>query len=74
MAIVTLTTDFGTFDGYVAQMKGVLLSSGPADLRMIDLAHDIPAQDVMSAALLAEAAFPRFPPARSRRARRLRTG
>ncbi|MDD9946371.1 MAG: SAM-dependent chlorinase/fluorinase [Myxococcales bacterium] len=61
MAIVTLTTDFGTFDGYVAQMKGVLLSNGPADLRMIDLAHDIPAQDVMSAALLAEAAFPRFP-------------
>ena len=27
--IVTLLTDFGTVDGYVAEMKGVILSADP---------------------------------------------
>ncbi|GMU90975.1 MAG: hypothetical protein AMXMBFR4_00330 [Candidatus Hydrogenedentota bacterium] len=54
--IVTLTTDFGTRDSYVAVMKGVLLSACP-DLRIVDLTHDIAPQDVFGAAyFLAEAA------------------
>lgn len=59
--LVTLTTDFGTRDGYVAQMKGVLLSEGPPGLQLMDLSHDLARQDVMGAALFAEAAYGRFP-------------
>lgn len=59
--LVTLTTDFGTRDGYVAQMKAVLLSEGPPGLQVMDLSHDLARQDVMGAALFAEAAYGRFP-------------
>ena len=47
--IVTLTTDFGTLDGYVGAMKGVLLERFP-DAQVVDLTHDIPAQDVHAGA------------------------
>ena len=40
-ALVTLTSDFGTRDSYVAEMKGVLLSEGPSDLRLVDLGHEL---------------------------------
>lgn len=60
MATVTLTTDFGTRDGYVAQMKGVLLSRGPDALQLVDLSHEIAAQDVREAAFLLRHAVPRF--------------
>lgn len=58
--LVTLTTDFGTLDPYVAQMKGVLVSLVP-DVRIHDLSHAIPAGDVRAGALFVEAAVPRFP-------------
>ena len=38
--IVTLTTDFGARDSYVAQLKGVLLACCEA-VRVLDLAHEI---------------------------------
>jgi S-adenosylmethionine hydrolase len=59
--LITLTTDFGTADPYVAEMKGVLLAEGPADLRLVDLSHELPAFDVHAAALFLRAAVPRFP-------------
>ena len=59
--LVTLTTDFGTRDSYVAEMKGVLFSRGPVDLRVVDLSHEIGARDVRAGALLLRAAVPRFP-------------
>lgn len=49
MKIVTLLTDFGTADGYVAAMKGVILTASP-DAQIIDAAHDIPAHDVRAGA------------------------
>ena len=58
--IVTLTTDFGTRDGYVGAMKGAMLSAAPG-VRLIDLAHDLPAQGVVAAAMALRAACPRFP-------------
>jgi S-adenosylmethionine hydrolase len=58
--IITLTTDFGRRDPYVATMKGVLLSRCP-DARIVDLSHDIAPQDLIGAALFAEAAMPWFP-------------
>jgi S-adenosylmethionine hydrolase len=58
--LVTLTTDFGTADGYTAAVKGVLSSRAPA-ARILDLAHDISAHDVSEAAWLLLRAAPYFP-------------
>jgi len=58
---VTLTTDFGTRDPYVGALKGVLLTTTPG-LQLVDLTHDIPAQDILAGAyVLRNAAF-EFPP------------
>ena len=59
--IVTLTTDFGTRDPYVAQLKGVLLARCEG-LRIHDLTHEIAPQDVLEGALFLAAAVPAFPP------------
>ncbi|MEP6779978.1 MAG: SAM-dependent chlorinase/fluorinase, partial [Gemmatimonadaceae bacterium] len=47
---VTLLTDFGTADGYVAEMKGVLLSRA-SGVSIVDVSHEIPPQDVEAARL-----------------------
>jgi S-adenosylmethionine hydrolase len=58
---VTLTTDFGTRDPYVGALKGVLLTTTPG-LQLVDLTHDISAQDILAGAyVLRNAAF-EFPP------------
>ncbi|MCB9729943.1 MAG: SAM-dependent chlorinase/fluorinase [Deltaproteobacteria bacterium] len=59
--VLTLTTDFGTRDGYLGAMKGVMMSIG-RDLRLVDLAHGIPAQDIRAGAVALRAAAPLFPP------------
>lgn len=61
-ALITLTTDFGTRDAYVAAMKGVILSIAP-EARVIDITHDIAPQDVMEAAFVLGGAVPHFPEA-----------
>jgi S-adenosylmethionine hydrolase len=43
--IITLLTDFGTADGYVGEMKGVL-ASGAAGASLVDVAHDLAPHDV----------------------------
>jgi len=58
--IITLLTDFGTADGYVGEMKGVLLSRA-ADTAVVDIAHDIAAQDVDGARLTVARYWQRFP-------------
>ena len=60
MAVVTLTTDFGLRDPYVAEMKGVMLRLAP-DLRFVDISHDVASHDVVGAALVLEAAVSFFP-------------
>lgn len=47
--IITLTTDFGLQDHYVSAMKAVILGISP-EVRLIDVSHDIPAQDIMAGA------------------------
>lgn len=59
-SIVTLTSDFGTSDGYVGAMKGVILSRAP-DARIVDIAHDIPAFHVEAGAYCLRQAAPYFP-------------
>jgi hypothetical protein len=61
MSIVTLLTDFGTADGYVGAMKGVIASIAP-DAVVVDITHDIPPQDVAAAAFALAQAAPCFPP------------
>lgn len=60
MKIATLLTDFTDADGYPAVMKGVMLSIAP-DIRIVDLSHSIPPQDVLQAALLLVRSAPFFP-------------
>jgi len=57
--IITLTTDFGTADSYVAAMKGVILSINP-DAHLVDLSHELAAHDLIGAALFLEAACRHF--------------
>ena len=58
---ITLTTDFGTRDNYVAQVKGVLLRLGPPDLLIVDLGHEIAPQNVREGAFFLRSVVPRFP-------------
>jgi S-adenosylmethionine hydrolase len=46
---ITLLTDFGTADGYVGAMKGVIAAIAPAAL-IDDISHEVPAADINSAA------------------------
>ncbi|MFH1652090.1 MAG: SAM-dependent chlorinase/fluorinase [Chloroflexota bacterium] len=61
MGIITLTTDFGADDGYVAAMKGVILSINP-EARLVDVCHTVPAQAIGQAAYIIATTFPYFPP------------
>ncbi|HUF31346.1 MAG TPA: SAM-dependent chlorinase/fluorinase [Gemmatimonadaceae bacterium] len=58
--MITLLTDFGTADGYVGEMKGVLASLAPG-VPLVDIAHDLPAQDVEAARLALARYWRRFP-------------
>ncbi len=61
MPIITLTTDFGLADSYVAAMKGVILSIAP-QATLIDITHQIAPQNVREAAYVLATALPFFPP------------
>jgi len=58
--IITLTTDFGLKDHYVATIKGVILGINP-DAYIVDITHDIPKYDVLSAAYNLISAYKYFP-------------
>ena len=58
--LLTLLTDFGTSDAYVAAVKGVVLGINP-HLTIIDITHDVAPQDVPAAAFQLGAAAPYFP-------------
>jgi len=58
--IVTLTSDFGTKDGFVGAMKGVILSLAP-EASVVDITHEVPPQSVWDAAFALEASCPYFP-------------
>ncbi len=59
--IITLLTDFGYDDGYVAAMKGVILGLAP-DAILVDITHAIAPQAVAQAAYVLAQAAPFFPP------------
>lgn len=57
---ITLLTDFGTADGYVAELKGVLTSLAHG-VPILDMSHDIPAHDIEHARLTVARYWRRFP-------------
>jgi S-adenosylmethionine hydrolase len=60
MAVVTLTTDFGSGDHEAGVLKGVIWSIAP-HAKVADLSHDIPAHNILDAALLLRRIIPFFP-------------
>jgi S-adenosylmethionine hydrolase len=61
MAIITLLTDFGTTDHYVAELKGVLLTRAPG-VTVVDITHSVSPGDVRSGAYILGRTWHRFPP------------
>jgi len=59
--IVTLTTDFGLTDAYVASLKAAVLRAC-AVVRLIDVTHLVPRHDILSASITLERAVDDFPP------------
>ena len=60
MTFITLLTDFGTGDCYVAEVKGALLSAAP-DLTLVDVSHDVAPGDRRSGAYILGRIWHRFP-------------
>ncbi len=60
MAIITLTTDFGTSDGYVGAVKGVIARNAET-ATIFDIAHDIPRGDIAHAAWVVSTATREYP-------------
>ncbi len=58
--VITLTTDFGTSDGYVASMKGVILSINPSAV-IVDISHAIEPQFIRQAAFILHTTWRYFP-------------
>jgi S-adenosylmethionine hydrolase len=58
--IITLTTDFGVRDPYVAMMKGVILSINPY-ARIVDITHQISAGKIYEGSAIIKEAYPYFP-------------
>ncbi len=58
--VITLTTDFGTADGYVGTLKGVIYALNPA-ARVIDLSHEVAPQRIAEAAFVLYRAYRFFP-------------
>jgi S-adenosylmethionine hydrolase len=59
-AVVTLLTDFGTSDHFVAVMKGVILSIC-RQARIIDITHEVPPHEISQGAYLLAQSWRYFP-------------
>lgn len=60
MAIVTLTSDFGLKDHFVASLKGALLSAIP-NVNIVDISHSVAHYDIQQAAFILGHAWKQFP-------------
>jgi len=60
LAIITLLSDFGLKDPYVAEMKAVILSICP-EASIVDISHDIEKFDIRMGAFVLASAAPYFP-------------
>jgi S-adenosylmethionine hydrolase len=60
MPVITLTTDFGLRNGFVGVMKGVIYKLS-RDVKIVDISHSIPAQDIHEGAITLWRAYSFFP-------------
>lgn len=60
MPIITLTSDWGLKDHYLAAVKGTIFSLLP-DAKIVDISHDIPKFDIAQAAYIIKNAYQYFP-------------
>jgi S-adenosylmethionine hydrolase len=58
--IITLTTDFGLADPYVAEMKAMILGINP-NVKIVDITHQVEKFSVKNGAFIIAAAAPYFP-------------
>jgi len=58
--IITLLSDFGLRDAYVAEMKAVILSVNP-NARIVDISHEVEKFDIRMGAFTLASAAPYFP-------------
>jgi S-adenosylmethionine hydrolase len=58
--LIVLLTDFGAKDAFVGTMKGVILGINP-NASIVDLAHDVPPQDVDAGAYVLWSSYAFFP-------------
>src|ERR671939_426163 len=58
---ISLTTDYGTFDGFVAACHGAIARIAP-DVRVIDVTHHVPPADVSRGAAVLAQTVPSLPP------------
>jgi len=59
-SVITLTTDFGLKDPYVAEMKAVILSISP-NATIVDITHEVEKFNIRMAAYVLTSATPYFP-------------
>jgi len=60
MAIITLTTDFGTKDYFVASLKGAILKE-LSDVTIVDISHQVSPYDLSEAAYIIRNSYDEFP-------------
>jgi S-adenosyl-L-methionine hydrolase (adenosine-forming) len=59
-SFITLLTDFGSRDAFVASMKGVILTIDPQS-RIVDLSHEIRPQNIREASYVLQSSYRYFP-------------
>ena len=60
MSIITLTTDFGTKDHFVAKIKAAIISDTP-EVAVVDITHQISPFNIMETAYVIENSYKHFP-------------
>ena len=60
MTFITLLTDFGAADYFVGAVKGAILSVNPS-AAIVDITHEVPPQNIESAAFTLLSAYQTFP-------------
>lgn len=58
--LITLITDFGLTDAYVAEMKGVILRINP-EAKIVDISHNVEKFNILMGAYILASAVPYFP-------------
>ncbi len=60
MAVITLTTDLGLVDNYVASVKGAILKGYP-EATIVDITHEVPQFDLQKSAFILRNCYQDFP-------------